>query len=376
MISEVIEQIIRNLDSSVREDELGDPFLSSHNYRAYPLNVQYFHNIKTVESNRKLAFIDGGNQELIAAPNFSVQLNRVYFNIFSGRRRIQPESLPQRIEFFSVTLARFKDQQIFYDTSLFPATDEFSKFLPHSSDLSFSSTDRRIMVGNSRADIGRVASIARRFAEWEYAKNIVKAELGERDILVMDGTLRTAFTNESKYARAAYAEAKARGVLYTGFSKTSRLFTTTGLSLLGVIRKLALDNKDKVGPTWYYHPIAESLSPEHGAAIFIVKLSDQSPRAFVYEIHDEQAKFLSLNELNEIFGQLSINASDLSFPGYPYGLIDADDNARVRSEELETYQVMLLSEISKLGSSSKFLRHMQSTDAHSVLDSIREVSYV
>jgi hypothetical protein len=374
MISEVIEQIIRNLDSSVREDELGDPFLSSHNYRAYPLNVQYFHSIKTVESNRKLSFIDGGNQELIGAPNFSVQLNRIYFNIFSGRRRTQPKSLPPRIEFFSVTIAKFRDGEIFYDTSLFPATDEFSEFLPDSSDLCFSSTDRRVMVGNSRADIGRVASIARRFAEWKYAKNIVKAELDEGDVLVMDGTLRTAFTNESKYARAAYAEAKAKGVVYTGLSKTSRLFTTTGLSLLGVIRRLALDNK--VGPTWYYYPIAESLSPEHEAAIFIVKLNDQSPRAFRYEIHAEQAKSLSLNELNEIFSQLSINASDLSFPGYPYGLIDADDNARVRSEELETYRIMLLSEVSKLGSSSKFLRHMQSTDAHGVLNFIREVSYV
>jgi len=374
MIGEVIKHLIRNLDSNIREDEIGDPFLSSHNYNVYPLNIQYFNSIKIIESNKKFAFIDGGNQELIGAPNFSVQLNRVYFNIFSGKRRIQPESLPQKIEFFSVTIAKFRDKQIFYDTLLFPTTNEFPKFLPDSSDLSFSSMDRRIMVGNSRADIGQVASIARRFAEWEYAKHIVEEELGEGDVLVMDGTLRTAFTNESNYAQAAYKSAKDKGVVYTGLSKTSRLFTTTGHSLLGAIRKLASDNK--ASPMWYYYPIAKSLSPEHAADIFIVKLSDQSPRAFRYEIHNEQVTSLNSNDINEIFSQLSINASDLSLPGYPYGLIDAHDNARVRSEELEAYRVILLSEISNLGSSSKFLRHMQSTDTPGILNLIKGVSYV
>ena len=189
----------------------------------------------------------------------------------------------------------------------------------------------------------------------------------------MDGTLRTAFANESKYARSAYAVAKGRGVVYTGLSKASRLFTTTGLSLLGAMRKLAMDNN--VGPIWYYYPVAESVSPEHEAAIFIAKLNDQSQRIFRFEIHAEQAKSMSQEDLNEIFSQLSANASDLTFPGYPYGLIDADDNARVKHEELETYRVMLLSEISKIGSASKFTRHMESTDAHNVLNLMKEVSY-
>ena len=142
-----MRELARDLDGKVDEVELGDPFLSSHNYRAYPLNVDFFKTIKTVKTERKLAFVDGGNQTLIGAPNFSVQLNRIYFNAFEGRTRISPKALPQRVEFFSFTFSRFRDGQIFYETSLFPVSNEFLDFVPDSIDLSFSSTDHRIMVG-------------------------------------------------------------------------------------------------------------------------------------------------------------------------------------------------------------------------------------
>ncbi len=266
MIGEVAKKVAQDLDRRVVEQELGNPFLSSHNYRPHPLNSKYFTPIRRVETSRRLAFVDGGNQELIGAPNFSVQLNRAYFNMFAGTRVIQPKSLPNKIEFISVTHADFRKGQIYYHTSIFAVNEKCATFVPDWSDLSFNSVDRRIMVGNARADIGRVASIARRFAEWQYAQHIVNTELHEKDILVMDGTLRTAFANESKYARAVYSVANEKGFLPTGLSKTSRLFTTTGLSLLGAVRRLALDNE--VGAVWYYYPIADSLSPDHEAAIF------------------------------------------------------------------------------------------------------------
>jgi hypothetical protein len=311
---------------------------------------------------------------LVGAPNFSIQLNRVYFNIFEKRKIVHPTRLANRIEFFSITLAKSRHDQIFYDTRLFPAERELSGLLPNSADLSFDSTDRRLMVGNARADIARVASIARRFAEWHYARHAVERELESDDVLVMDGTLKTTFLKESKYANAAFSIAKDKGVVYTGLSKTSRLFTTTGLSLLGAVRRLAMDNE--ISSIWYYYPVADPLTPEHQGAIFLVKLSDQSQRVFRFEIQADQAKRLQETDgLNEIFSQLVLNSNDLSFPGYPYGLVDADDNARVRFEELETYRVMLLSEISKLGSAAKFVRHMEATDAHIALNSIREVSY-
>lgn len=369
VIGEAVKKLIKDLDVLVSEEDLGQPFLSSHNYKAYPFDISYFKPITSVESNRKLAFIDGGNREIVGAPNFSIQLNRVYFNIFQGQRRVSDVHIPQRVEFFSATFAEFRDDNIFFNTSIFPVLDVFDERLPDSADLSFSSTDRRVMVGNARADIARVASIARRFAEWEYAKHIVKHELDADDVIVMDGTLRTVFKSESKYARAAYLLAKRKGVVYSGLSKTSRLFTSTGLSLLGAVRKMALDTE--IDSTWYYYPIADSLSPEYQGAIIIVKLNKQSDRVFNYEIYTEQLEEMSRGEINEVLSQLCVNSCDISFPGYPYGLIDADDNARVRREEVQMYRVLLLSEVSKLGSWPKFSRHIQSTDAHDVLNMLK-----
>lgn len=369
MIGEAVKKVVKNLDRIMSESELGEPFLSSHNYKTYPFNVEYFKPISLVKSERKLAFVDGGNQELLSAPNFSVQLNRLYFNMFEGRKRIRNSNIPQAIEFFSATFAVFKSNEIFFDTSIFPVENKFSDLVPDESDLSFNSTDRRLMIGSSRADISRVASIARRFAEWRFSRHIVENELENGDVLVMDGTLRTAFINEADYAKEAYKVAKEKSIIYSGLSKTSRLFTTTGLSLLGAVRKLAQDSK--AGPLWYYYPIANSLSPEHEAAFFIVKLHEQAQRVFRYEIYGEQAKSLTPEEINEVLCQLYVNSCDVSFPGYPYGLIDADANSRVRYDELETYRVMLLSEVSKAGSWSKFSRHMQSEDAHSILNMLR-----
>jgi len=370
MIADVVKKLVFHLDRIVT-DNLGDPFLSSHNYRTYPFDQENFKIIKPVESDKKIAFVDGGNLELITAPNFSIQINRVYFNIFNGLKRINVTAIPQRIEFFSLTVASFKNDKIFFDTYLFPVINRYDQYLPDSADLSFDSTDRRIMHGTSRADISRVASISRRFAEWSYAHYVVENELSTGDVIVMDGTLRTAFKNESKYAKKAYDAAKKRKVLFSGLSKSSNLFTTTGLSLLGAVRKLAIDQE--LDSVWYYYPIAKSISPEHEAAIFIVKLNEQSRRVFRYEIQTEQAEQLSRRKLNEVFSALSLNSCDISFPGYPYGLIDADDKARVRHEEVEMYKMLLLTEISERGSYLKVYRHIQSTDAHDVLNMLKGV---
>ncbi|MGC1928147.1 MAG: hypothetical protein WA667_04180 [Candidatus Nitrosopolaris sp.] len=146
-----------------------------------------------------MVFIDGGNQELIGAPNFSIQLNRIYFNIFNGQKRIIQKKLPYKIEFFSATFSTLRNKKIDYDTIIFPLKEEWNKYLPLQSDLSFSSKDRTVFTGTMRDDIQRVASICRRFAEWNYSRLVIEEILQDNDILVADGTLQTAFTHEDRY---------------------------------------------------------------------------------------------------------------------------------------------------------------------------------
>lgn len=369
MFSDVLDRVIENLDRYVGEADLGEPFFPGSGYKAYPFSVENFREIKTIGSERKMAFVDGGNQEVVGAPNFSVQINRVFFNVFKNKERVLKRKIPRRIEFFSVTFSRFRHDEIFYDTSIFPVSEEFESFLPEEKDLSFSSMDRSVMQGNLRADISIVSSISRRFAEWEFSKHIIENELEENDVIVTDGSLQTAFTNESKYSKAVYELAKNKGIIVTGLSKTCGLFTTTGLSLLGAARKFA-KNSNIAYPIWYYYSLAEAFSPVHEAVILLVKLNPMTERIFRFEIYRDQAKKLSIKEIDEIMSCLSQNSGDITFPGYPYGLIDADANARVRSDEMQRYKYALLSAMSKKGKWKKFARHIQAKDAHDKLNQI------
>ncbi|MCP8310330.1 MAG: DNA double-strand break repair nuclease NurA [Candidatus Methylarchaceae archaeon HK02M1] len=368
MSVEAIRIIVKNLDQQIIEDNLGNPFFSNPDYKSIPFNKDSFRPIKSSKSDKKIAFIDGGNQEVLGAPNFSVQINRVCFNIFKGKERIREVKIPKRIEFFSTTYSTFREGEIFYDTMIFPLHTDFASLLPDEKDLSFNSWDRTVTLGTQRADIERVASIARRFAEWQFSQHVIEQELREGDVIVMDGTLQTALTNEGKYCRRLYQLANSKGVLVTGLSKTSQLYTDTGLSLIGAIYKLSLDSST-LHSKWYLS-VAEAMSPNHDAMILVVKLHEVSEHIFRYEIQRGQFLNLSPQEIEEILAQLALNSSDVSFPGYPYGLIDADKFARIRNDEVGHYQSMLLSEISKLGKWEKFVRHIHAVDSHNVLNLI------
>ena len=366
MSAEISKRIAEFLDLKIKDD-VGQPHFTNSDYELSfpPAN---FVPIGEVEPSILTAFVDGGNQEILGAPNFSAQLNRVYFNVFKGRDRIVSKSLPSRIEFYSATMSDYRHDEIFYDTRVFPLKVEFEGLIPEDKHLSFSSVDRTVTFGTQRADISHVASVARRFAEWEFAKHVIENELNKGDLIVHDGSLQTSLTNEQTYMARALEAAKGKGVVFAGISKTSTLLTTTGLSLLGAVQKLAEDYGVK-GP-WCL-PIAKVANLQHNAFIYVVKLHENANYVFRYEIYGDQARRMSDEDLCNVTSALVSNSKDISFPGYPYGLVDADSFARVSSDEIDEYRVPLMSEISKLGKWKKISRHIYSGDAHHVLDALR-----
>jgi len=365
MSIEAARKLVENLDSKICEDKLGSPFFNDPRVKTYTLDKSGFHQIRHADAPCKMVFVDGGNQEIAGAPNFSAQINRAYFSMWNGRERMLETEVPRRIEFFSSTHSRFSNRQIFYDTSIFPVQATHKALVPAESDLSFNSFDRTVTIGTQRADIARVASIARVFAEWQLATEVVKKELNKGDVLVVDRTLQTAFKNEHKYLAELVKIAKRKGVIVTGLSKTSALFTDTGLSLIGAVSKLADDCG--IGQEWYF-PVAEIGTEDHDAMILAVKLCGVSNRVFRYEIQREQFKKLSDEEINGVLTQMVKNSNDLGFPGYPYGLIDADRFARISFQEVEYYRGLLLSQLSDTGKWEKLSRHMRAVDAHSILN--------
>ena len=362
---EAAREIITKLDSKITETSIGNPFFGDPDVIAFPLSKESFRNINTdhFEGSRKIAFVDGGNLEIIGAPNFSVQLNRVYACVWKNNQRQSILHVP-RIEFYSAISSTIQDDKIIYETIIAPSDPRHSLLLPDQQDLSFDSFDRTITNGMQRADIQKVASIARNFAEWKFA-SIVAEALERDDILVMDGSLQTQFRNEWKYFRALEDVTKNCGVILTSLSKTSTLFTSTGLSLLGAVNQLSKESN--VFGEWY-HPIFDS----HKHRIFglVVKLKSISEWVFRLDVERDQFLAMGNEELDEVLGVFCQNASDPTFPGYPYGSIDADLFSKVTESELPYYRALLLAQICDLNRLDKFRYHIRASDAHDILNSM------
>ncbi|MHB8568115.1 MAG: DNA double-strand break repair nuclease NurA [Nitrososphaerales archaeon] len=363
MSIEAAKELIAKLDSQINDGDLGMPHFRDSEIEVFPLGKENFRRINAIggSSQRKLAFVDGGNLEIIGAPNFSIQLNRIYAGIWENNNRVVID-LP-RVEFFSAILSSFKDEALHYTTILVPSSSSFSHYLPDAADLNFSSKERTLLFGQ-RADIQLMAAIARNFAEWRYA-TLLTEHLGSKDILVMDGSLQTGYQNESRYLKELFSLTSRKEIDLCGLSKTSSLHTTTAMSLLGAVNKLASDSG--VTGEWF-HPIFQSTA--YNLYSLVAKFHPSSERVFRIDVPKNQFEKHGEDNLNLLLGELASNSCDATFPGYPYGLIDADLFSRVSENEKEYYRAIISSEISGQNKRDKFLPHIRAKDAHDVLNLI------
>ncbi len=313
------------------------------------------------EFSSSIAFLDGGNLPLIRAPSFSVHFERVYFNCFREGKRTELE-IPSKLEFFAVLTSSGEGGDVRYEASLIPLEGDWKKYLPDEKDLRFDSYDRTVSTGGERIKIPRIGDVARSFAEWNLARSVCE-RLSEGDIFVRDGTLHAPYTNQAEYAERAYGAARGNGVLFCGVSKTSHLYTTTGLSLVAAIGRLARENKIKA--PGYYENVVRITDPNHRADLNFARLHARSQYTFRIEILKGQEA-----HKDRIMGALAANSSDISFPGYPYGLVDADRNARVSEDELDSLRTLLLSEIAGAGDFQDFKDLLAASEAHEWLNRI------
>lgn len=378
MLERCLHDIANLLDVNIDEMTPGQPLFTDPRYIAKPFDKSNFKPFDpcpkdagpTPGEPARVAFVDGGNLEILRAPNFSVSLVRVYFNIFDGKNeRVAPTTVPPRMEFFVTAFASMVDGKMYYSGILHPMDDSQVDYLPSGEHLMVDSMDRAIATGGFRADISIMGQITRRAAEWSLAGHVMREELEKGDLMVRDGTLQTAVTNEKYYAKPAYDAADGKGVLLSGLAKTSMLFTTTGLSLLAAVHKLAQDNGLKQS-AWYYNPLAENHHPDHPAEMFVTKLHPDTKYVFRYELYKPQVEAMSKEQLDGVFLRLGRNSSDLSFLGYPYGLVEADLSARVHYADSDWLKGMVSNTLSNMSCYDKICRHLQATNAHDVLDTI------
>jgi len=369
---EIIKDIISLIKSeeNYAKDVLVDekPHFSDYRYNSYPLNERNVKTFSHLTTDAKICFIDGGNIELISSPSVYLGLVRVYFNIFRNNKIIIPRKLPQKFEFYIFGKSLGTDRDIDFKFSLFPFNNNYGIDLKEF-DFTIDSKDPNISSQNFRAELSSVCGIARRFLEWKISEIVINNELDNGDVMVRDGSLQTAIKGESDFSKRVYNAADEKGVTFCGVAKSSRLYTNKGRSLSYAIRLLG--NKAYPNNRWYYHPIVDIDYLDHNAEMYFVKFHPSSRYIFRFEIQKNRVKILDEKGVEEVLGLIASNSVDLRFPGYPYGLVDADYIARIRFDEKETHKALFLS----LCDDQDILRYIDenisSENAHDVLDDLQ-----
>jgi len=362
-----------NFIEAVKKDYIkGDtPFTLGPDDRPFEITDERIFKLPKCDNPCKIGFVDGGNAPILNSADFCISLGRVAGTIFRASSWIQPVSVPELIEFYTVTILNPKeDKSLEFITRFFPRELEYKEYLPKD-DIVINVKDSTIKSGRRfLPKIESFSGIARRFAEWSYGIGFITKELDEGDIFVRDGSLQTGYTGETFLAENLYNTATRKGVYVTGLSKTCRLFTNNGDSLISVIDLIA----DKKFPeeAWYYHPIYQITRVDNKADLYFVKLHKHSSYPFRFDIYVEQSKELNKDKREEIISNLANNSKDLSFPGYPYGLIKVDQMSRVAFNELNSHKIMLISEFNKEDYENFILPRLRSVDAHDLLNKIRK----
>ena len=363
MNEDPVKSLIAELGAHLSQKEHSDVVMNNGNGKQFLIEPSEFVEIKSTGNPRKIAFVDGGDGPLEESPNFLVTINRVYFSLFQGKKRIKPQANP-RVQFFSSVTSNVSTvngkKSVSYDTKLFPHSDEDKKYLPEAVDLKSNTESTTVLQG------ARLNSLGRRFAEWQLAIHVVDKELEKGDMIVMDGSLQTNFKNEIKYAKKLYDLAMSKGVIVCGLAKTSRLITESGDPLLARIAEIS----EEVPFQKWYVKVAEEISADDRGFMLAVKFHEKSQFVFRFEVLREQFEAMSGEELNSVLDSLVENSQDVAMIGYPYGAIDADRFAQVRNDELGMYQGFMMAEKMRHPEWKKLQKYSASLAAHDVLNGV------
>jgi len=338
VVEKVIEKIGQKLQSTGKAVQFSDK-----GYKTVEFDSKNFRKIEDKEHNCRIAFIDGGNNSVLNASNFCLQIARVYSTVYSGNKREKS----RKKEFFLFASSTAREGKHFIDIEAFGEDIKFD---------SFSAFDSSLATGSHRASPSAAAAACRKLAELREA-GALAGELEKGDVIVLDRDLQASITGEKEALEELYMKAEAKGVVVCGISKTTRLFTDTGDSAAAAVSAIAPEGD------WIV-PVAEAENMNHRAGIFFAKLHPKSKYVFRVEVYRKQKE-----EIGKIAAMLKKNSADPVFLGYPYGLIEADQFARASNEEAEYLKVRLMSKAGK--ESGRILEYMKTLDAHSVLDNIR-----
>src|SRR3989344_5897988 len=237
------------------------------NNKVIPIEQEKFQEINPPETSKTIAFIDGGQAEILMGGNLCLSFIRVFAQVMKGEQK----GASQLHEFYVLVTAKYTQGDIWYEAKIFPLDPSMHL---HEQDLQICSNDSSIKSGNERAPISKVASMARRFAELQLASTITA------DYVLIDGTLEPSYKNEEKYLTKL-------GSQVASLAKTSSLFTTSGNSPNVLLQKLS-----PYAGNWSYYIDGKS---------HFVKLHPQAKHLFRFEGDSALLPLLLSNSHDPLF---------------------------------------------------------------------------
>ena len=368
----VLKECVDFIQQRKQEINIGDsPYSEGDKEISYGIAEERIFPTMFCDVSRKLAFVDGGTASILSAADFNISLNRVAGVLFEGNEIKPFTKTPEVIEFYTVTILEpTTDGKMAYTIQLFPREPSFKEFLPDEEIIIPLNEVRELMGFRFMPNIEIFGGVAMRFAEWTYATKLIEFELDKGDIFVRDGSLQTGYKNEILLVRELHSTAKEKSVYITGLSKTCRLFTKSGDSLIALVDMIA--SKKYPEEQWYYHPIFKMTKADNLADVYFVKLHKFARSPFRFDIYLDQSENLDQQEKEIIISNLARNSTDLSFPGYPYGLIKVDQLSRVAAREIGPQKIQLMAEFDSELYTKYILPRIRSIDAHDLLNTIRK----
>jgi hypothetical protein len=313
----VLQQISQHLRNKLKVFSLTDNLI--FNNKVIEIKPENYFAIPETESSKTIAFIDGGQAELISGGNLNLSFIRIFAQVIRDNKKVSQ----QKYEFYVLTTATYKQGDIWYEGKIFQIEGDT---LVSENDLSISSNDTTIKTGSERAPISKVTNMARRFAELKLAKEV------DADYVLLDGTLAPTYKNEENYLAEL-------GNNVSALAKTCSLFTTSGNSPTVLLQKLSEH------ATWRYFVDDKS---------YFVKLHEKAKHIFRFEGN------------KDVLPLLMHNSADALFLGYPYGLILADQMARVSNSEKNSLRMSILLR----DENREIVDYLSAMNAHEILDSL------
>ncbi len=185
----------------------------------------------------------------------------------------------------------------------------------------------------------RILQETRLQLESEMALNLLKSIDESRSYVLLDGA--SYFGGERKFNAALYEKCEKRGIKLLAISKQSPMLRDEkGRDLIAATYMMAPQGR------WVYYQVKEANIHEHRYGdVSIIKLSEDSPRAFRCDI----MSYLTSQNVVELLSPLSTISEDPRCLGYPVVLWLAHDLSGVSETKLLQYYTLVEEELAEIG---------------------------